>query len=199
MGIRRQPETGQRADPVAGFQRSRARGFLRTGQGRRVAARGFRKIRRGGWAGVERPVQRLFDAVRRYRFQQRARMSACSRIRVAAMTGIAHFYLGNLEEAWSRFREAMRLDDAQGRFGSPPIGGSDTSVFLRGYGAWFRAFQGYLDEAAALVDEARAIANDKNHAYSEAWTLSLMAEVRLREGRYAEAEATANQAMDLCD
>jgi ATP/maltotriose-dependent transcriptional regulator MalT len=70
---------------------------------------------------------------------------------------------------------------------------------LRGYGAWFRAFQGNFDEAAALVDEARAIAIDKNHAHSEVWTLSLMAEVRLREGRYAEAEATANQAMDLCD
>src|SRR5262245_66286802 len=99
MGIRRQPETGQRADPVAGFQRSRARGFLRTGQGRRVAARRFRKIRRGVWAGLERPVQSIFDAVRRYRVLQRARMSPVSRIRVATTTGIAQFYLRNTEEA----------------------------------------------------------------------------------------------------
>jgi DNA-binding winged helix-turn-helix (wHTH) protein/tetratricopeptide (TPR) repeat protein len=148
------------------------------------------------WSGRFKDFLMLFDVIDS---EQLARMSAVSRIRVAAMTGVAHFYLGNLEEAWSRFQEAMRLDDAEGRTGSPPIGGSDTTVFLRGYGAWFRAFQGYLDEAAALVDEARAIAIDKNHAHSEVWTLSLMAEVRLREGRYAEAEATANQAMDLCD
>lgn len=148
------------------------------------------------WSGRFKDYLMLFDVIDS---EQLARMSAVSRIRVAAMTGVAHFYLGNLEEAWSRFQEAMRLDDAQGQVGSLPIGGSDTSVFLRGYGAWFRAFQGYFDEAAALVDEARAIAIDKNHAHSEAWTLSLTAEVRLREGRYAEAEATANQAMDLCD
>jgi DNA-binding winged helix-turn-helix (wHTH) protein/tetratricopeptide (TPR) repeat protein len=148
------------------------------------------------WSGQFKEFLMLFDLIDSERL---ARLSAVSRIRVAAMTGVAHFYLGNLQEGWSRFQEAMRLDDAQGRIGSPPIGGSDTSVFLRGYGAWFRAFQGYLDEAATLVDEARAIAIDKNHVHSEAWTLSLMAEVRLREGRYAEAEATADEAMELCD
>src|SRR5215831_2347782 len=172
MGIRRQPETGQRADPVAGFQRSRARRFLRTGQGRRIAARRFRKIRRGVWAGVERQVQRLFDAVRRYRFRTAREDVSVQPNPRRGDDGDCTFLSGQSRGGM----EPLPGSDAARRCPGPVWEPADWRVghecFLAGYGAWFRAFQGYLDEAAALVDEARAIAIDKNHAYSEAWTLS---------------------------
>jgi ATP/maltotriose-dependent transcriptional regulator MalT len=59
--------------------------------------------------------------------------------------------------------------------------------------------QGYLEQAAALAEQAARVGVQRNHAFSLAWARSFQARSMVVQGHYAEAEDLMTQAMALCD
>jgi class 3 adenylate cyclase/predicted ATPase len=127
------------------------------------------------------------------------RLGPTTRTRAGAMDGICNFYLGRFEESWRSLERAIRLDDAEPCTAAHPILACDPAIVLRAFGARVRAFQGYLDTASRLADEAIMIAELRNHAFSLTRAHMTAAHVLLLCGRYAEAEASATQMITLAE
>jgi class 3 adenylate cyclase/tetratricopeptide (TPR) repeat protein len=121
-----------------------------------------------------------------------------ARIHLDFLKGAGNYRQGNFDEAWRMIVQAIARDDAEPRTAARPIFGGDPAMIMRTYGNLLRICQGYLEQAAALAEQAVRICELRNHAFSLAMAKCAQARSELVRGRYAEAEDIATQTIDLC-
>jgi predicted ATPase len=113
------------------------------------------------------------------------------------------FFLGHFSEALDEADRAIAIDDAMVASGSDGahlfLYGERPGIVSRLYSGWALWFLGFADRAVGRFDEALALAESLNHAYSMAFSLAFAAHMRNNRRDFAQALRYAESAYDIAN
>jgi class 3 adenylate cyclase/tetratricopeptide (TPR) repeat protein len=127
------------------------------------------------------------------------RLGPHTRVHLLIMRGIANFGVGEHATAWEQTTTARVLDDKNPAALENPFGGADPAVVARVYATLPGLPLGIVDDSLSLVQEAVAIARNRNHSFSLAWALLSASRLYNVAGRFGEALSLGKEANALCE
>jgi predicted ATPase len=85
------------------------------------------------------------------------------------MAGTSHFFLGDLDRAWTHLAEGIALYEVQQHNALLARYGQDPGLVCLVYGAWLLWLQGYADQALARLHAALTLAQQCQHPWCMAF------------------------------
>jgi tetratricopeptide (TPR) repeat protein len=120
-------------------------------------------------------------------------------VHVWVMMGGAYYHAGTLQESLTCSERAVELDDAVNCTHKAPWAAADPAIVARDYVEMVARLTGDFARSLAVSEQCMAIALDRGHLFSTVWaSVSRISALRCF-GRYAEAIACADRALEICE
>ena len=120
-------------------------------------------------------------------------------VHVWVMMGGASFHRGDFQQSLAFSERAIELDDRVNCTHKAPWAAADPAIVARDYLEMACRMMGYFDRSLALSEQAMAIALDRGHLFSIVWASECRVCALGSFGRYAEALACADRAIEICE
>ncbi len=120
-------------------------------------------------------------------------------VHVWVMMGGASFHRGDFQQSLAFSERAIALDDRVNCTHKAPWAAADPAIVARDYLEMACRMMGYFDRSLALSEQAMAIALDRGHLFSIVWASECRVTALSSFGRYAEALACADRAIEICE
>jgi len=121
------------------------------------------------------------------------------RVLAEATNGVSRFCLGDLKDAESAFAAALALDEDAQCTHRNPFAGGDPAVSVRSYYSWISFILGFPSRSLRVADDAMQAAERSDHPFSLVWGVLARTRALLRNGLFAEAEASASLVLELAE
>jgi DNA-binding response OmpR family regulator/class 3 adenylate cyclase/tetratricopeptide (TPR) repeat protein len=143
-----------------------------------------------------RDVMEIGDAILR---GSQDRLRPETLVHAWVMLAGANCHVGEFNESLACSEKAIELDDTVNCTHKAPWAAADPAIVARDYAEMAARTMGYFDRSLAFAEQSMAIALDRGHLFSIAWA-SVSRIFALRSfGRYAEAVACADRAIEICE
>ncbi len=120
-------------------------------------------------------------------------------VHVWVMMGGANYHAGAFEKSLACSEKAIELDDQVNCTHKAPWAAADPAIVARDYVEMVARLMGNFERSLAISERSMAIARDRGHLFSVVWaTVSRVSALR-SFGRYAEAVACADHAIEICE
>ena len=120
-------------------------------------------------------------------------------VHVWVMMGGASFHRGDFQQSLVFSERAIELDDRVNCTHKAPWAAADPAIVARDYLEMACRMMGYFDRSLTLSEQAMAIALDRGHLFSIVWASVCRIFALSGFGRYAEALACADRAIEICE
>jgi len=115
------------------------------------------------------------------------------------MMGSASYHLGEFPQSLAFSEKAIELDDQVNCTHKAPFAAADPAIVARDYVEMASRIMGHFARSLSVSEQSMAISLDRGHQFSIVWA-SVSRVFALRNfGRYAEAVACADQAIEICE
>jgi tetratricopeptide (TPR) repeat protein len=115
------------------------------------------------------------------------------------MMGAAYCHIGEFRQSLAFSEKAIALDDAVNCTHKAPYGAADPAIVGRDTIEMASRMMGHFTRSLAVSEQSMAIALNRGHQFSVVWA-SVSRVFALRGfGRYAEAVACADHAIEICE
>ncbi len=122
-----------------------------------------------------------------------------TRVHLWVMMAGASSHIGEFEQSLGYAEKAIELDDAVACTYKSPWAAADPAIVARDYVEMAARMMGHFERSLAVSEQSMAIAVDRGHLFSVVWaTVSRVSALR-NFGRYAEAVACADRAIETCE
>jgi class 3 adenylate cyclase/tetratricopeptide (TPR) repeat protein len=122
-----------------------------------------------------------------------------TRVHVLVMMAGATCHSGDFERSLAFAGKAIELDDEVNCTHKAPWAAADPAIAARDYGAMVSRLTGEFERSLAVSEQSMAIAMDRGHMFSIAWACVSRIFALGGVGRYAEAAACADRAIEICE
>jgi class 3 adenylate cyclase/tetratricopeptide (TPR) repeat protein len=156
----------------------------------------------GGFAASLWSAARFDEVLRLLRplaLDDAPKLKPMSRVFLAVLIGLARFSLGELDEARAATEDAMRELEAMPAADRIDISGVDPRVVALTQSVSVSVHQGLLDRADADTRRAMAIAQERDHAPSKSWAMSLARWMAYRQGDMETSVRLSQQLLELAE
>ena len=120
-------------------------------------------------------------------------------VHVWVMMGRASCHAGEFQQSLAFSEKAIDLDDKVNCTHKAPWAAADPAIVARDYVEMVSRLTGHFERSLAISEQSMAIALDRGHLFSIVWA-SVSRVFALRGfGRYAEAVACADRAIEICE
>jgi tetratricopeptide (TPR) repeat protein len=120
-------------------------------------------------------------------------------VHVWVMMGGANYHAGSFEESLACSEKAVELDDQVNCTHKAPWAAADPAIVARDYVEMVARLMGNFERSLAISEQSMAIALDRGHLFSVVWASVSRVSALRSFGRYAEAVACADRAMEICE
>ena len=120
-------------------------------------------------------------------------------VHVWVMMGGANYHAGSFEELLACSEKAVELDDQVNCTHKAPWAAADPAIVARDYVEMVARLMGNFERSLAISEQSMAIALDRGHLFSVVWASVSRVSALRSFGRYAEAVACADRAMEICE
>jgi len=114
------------------------------------------------------------------------------------MMSSASYYSGDFQASLYFSEQAIELDDRVNCTHKAPIAGADPAIVARDYLEMALLMMGHLERALSVSEQSMAIALDRGHLFSIVWAGVSRIAALASFGRFVEAIACADHALDIC-
>jgi DNA-binding response OmpR family regulator/class 3 adenylate cyclase/tetratricopeptide (TPR) repeat protein len=122
-----------------------------------------------------------------------------TRVHLWAMMGGASSHIGDFQQSLAYSEKAIELDDEVACTHKSPWAAADPAIVARDYVEMAARMMGHFERSRSVSEQSMAIALDRGHLFSVVWaTVSRVSALRIF-GRYAEAVACADRAIEICE
>lgn len=143
-----------------------------------------------------RDVMEIGDAILR---GSQNRLRPETLVHVWIMLAGASCHIGEFEKSFACSEKAIELDNAVNCTHRAPWAAADPAIVARDYAEMAARTMGLFDRSLAVAEQSMTIALDRGHLFSIVWA-SVSRIFALRSfGRYAEAVACADRAIEICE
>ena len=120
-------------------------------------------------------------------------------VHVWVMMGGASCHTGEFQQSLAFSEKAIDLDDKVNCTHKAPWAAADPAIVARDYVEMVSRLTGHFERSLTISEQSMAIALDRGHLFSIVWA-SVSRVFALRGfGRYAEAVACADRAIEICE
>ena len=120
-------------------------------------------------------------------------------VHVWVMMASASSHIGEFQQSLAFSERAIELDDVVNCTHKAPWAAADPAIVARDYVEMASRLMGDFDRSLAVSEQSMAIAQDRGHLFSVVWaSVSRISALRIF-GRYAEAVACADHAIEICE
>jgi len=115
------------------------------------------------------------------------------------MMGGASFHMGDFPQSLAFSERAIELDDKVNCTHKAPWAAADPAVVARDYLEMACRAMGYFERSLTIAEQGMAIALERGHLFSIVWASVCHVFALGSFGRYAEALASADRAIEICE
>ena len=127
------------------------------------------------------------------------RLSPETRVHLWVMMGGASSHIGEFQQSLAFSEKAIELDDEVACTHKSPWAAADPAIVARDYVEMAARMMGHFEWSLSISEQSMAIALDRGHLFSVVWaTVSRVSALRIF-GRYTEAVACADRAIEICE
>jgi DNA-binding response OmpR family regulator/tetratricopeptide (TPR) repeat protein len=127
------------------------------------------------------------------------RLRPQTRVHLWVMMGGASSHIGDFQQSLAFSEKAIELDDEVTCTHKSPWAAADPAIVARDYVEMAARMMGHLERSLSVSEQSMAIALDRGHLFSVVWaTVSHVSALRIF-GRYTEAVACADRAIEICE
>lgn len=119
-------------------------------------------------------------------------------VHVWVMLSGASWHVGEFERSLSYSEKAVSLDDEVNCTHKAPWAAADPAIVARDYIEMSARMMGQFERSLAISEQSMVIALDRGHLFSIVWASVSRISALRGFGRYAEAVACADRAIDIC-
>jgi tetratricopeptide (TPR) repeat protein len=121
-----------------------------------------------------------------------------TRVHLWVMMGGASSHIGEFQQSLACSEKAIELDDEVACTHKSPWAAADPAIVARDYVEMAARMMGHFARSLSVSEQSMAIALDRGHLFSVVWaSVSRVSALRIF-GRYAEAVACADRAIEIC-
>ncbi len=120
-------------------------------------------------------------------------------VHVWVMLSGASWHVGEFERSLSYSEKAVALDDEVNCTHKAPWAAADPAIVARDYIEMSARMMGQFERSLAISEQSMVIALDRGHLFSIVWASVSRISALRGFGRYAEAVACADRAIDICN
>ena len=120
-------------------------------------------------------------------------------VHVWVMMAGASCHAGEFQQSLAFSEKAIELDDKVNCTHRAPWAAADPAIVARDYAEMVFRLTGQFERSLAISEQSMAIALDRGHLFSVAWASVSRIFALGSFGRYAEAVACADRAIDICE
>jgi DNA-binding response OmpR family regulator/tetratricopeptide (TPR) repeat protein len=120
-------------------------------------------------------------------------------VHVWVMMGGASWHAGEFERSLAFSEKAMKLDDEVNCTHRAPWAAADPATVARDYVEMASRTMGQFERSLAVSEQSMTIAVDRGHLFSIVWASVSRISALRSFGRYAEAVACADRAIEICE
>jgi tetratricopeptide (TPR) repeat protein len=120
-------------------------------------------------------------------------------VHVWVMMGGANYHAGAFDESLACSEKAIELDDQVKCTHKAPWAAADPAIVARDYVEMVARLMGNFGRSLAISEQSMAIALDRGHLFSVVWASVSRVSALRSFGRYAEAVACGDRAMEICE
>jgi class 3 adenylate cyclase len=156
----------------------------------------------GGYAASLWSAARFDEVLRLLRplaLDDAAPLKPMSRVFLAVLIGLARFSRGELDEARAATEDALRELESMPPADRIDISGVDPRVVALTQSVSVSVHQGLLERADADTRRALAIAQERDHAPSKSWAMSLARWMAYRHGDHETSVRLSQQLLELAE
>ena len=122
-----------------------------------------------------------------------------TRVHLWVMMGGASSHIGEFLQSLAYSEKAIELDDDVACTHKSPWAAADPAIVARDYVEMAARVMGHFERSLSVSEQSMAIALDRGHLFSVVWaTVSRVSALRIF-GRYAEAVACSDRAIEICE
>ena len=122
-----------------------------------------------------------------------------TRVHLWVMMGGASSHIGEFLQSLAYSEKAIELDDDVACTHKSPWAAADPAIVARDYVEMAARVMGHFERSLSVSEQSTAIALDRGHLFSVVWaTVSRVSALRIF-GRYAEAVACSDRAIEICE
>lgn len=120
-------------------------------------------------------------------------------VHVWVMMGGANYHAGAFEESLACSEKAIELDDQVNCTHKSPWAAADPAIVARDYGEMVARLMGDFQRSLAISEQSMGLALDRGHLFSIVWASVSRVSALRSFGRYADAVACADRAIEICE
>jgi tetratricopeptide (TPR) repeat protein len=120
-------------------------------------------------------------------------------VHVWVMMGGSSWHVGEFERSLTFSEKAIELDDQVNCTHRAPWAAADPAIVARDYVEMASRMMGQFERSLAVSEQSMAIALDRGHLFSIVWASVSRISALRSFGRYAEAVACADRAIEICE
>jgi tetratricopeptide (TPR) repeat protein len=120
-------------------------------------------------------------------------------VHVWVMMGGASCHAGEFQQSLAFSEKAIELDDKVKCTHKAPCAAADPAIVARDYVGMVSQLMGRFERSLAISEQSMAIAMDRGHFFSIAWASVSRVFALGGFGRYTEAVACADRAVEICE
>ncbi len=120
-------------------------------------------------------------------------------VHVWVMMGGASCHAGEFRQSLAFSEKAIALDDKVNCTHKAPWAAADPAIVARDYVEMVSRLTGHFERSLTISEQSMAIALDRGHLFSIVWASVSRVIALAGFGRYAEAAACADRAIEICD
>jgi len=115
------------------------------------------------------------------------------------MMGGASCHIGEFPQSLAFLEKAIELDDKVNCTYKAPWAAADPAIVVRDYVEMASRMMGHFDRSLSISEQGMTIALDRGHLFSLVWASVSRISALGIFGRYAEAVACADRAIEICE
>ena len=127
------------------------------------------------------------------------RLRAETLVHVWIMMASASSHTGEFQQSLAFSERAIELDDVVNCTHKAPWAAADPAIVARDYVEMASRLMGDFDRSLAVSEQSMAIAQERGHLFSVVWASVSRVSALRTFGRYAEAVACADHAIQICE
>ena len=120
-------------------------------------------------------------------------------VHVWVMMGGASCHAGEFQQSLAFSEKAIELDDKVNCTHKAPWAAADPAIVARDYVEMASRMMGHFERSLAISEQSMAIALERGHLFSTVWASVSRVFALGGFGRYAEAVACADHAIEICE
>jgi DNA-binding response OmpR family regulator/class 3 adenylate cyclase/tetratricopeptide (TPR) repeat protein len=127
------------------------------------------------------------------------RLRPQTRVHLWTMMGGASSHIGDFQQSLTFSEKAIELDDEVACTHKSPWAAADPAIVARDYVEMAARMMGHFERSLSVSEQSMAIALGRGHLFSVVWATVSRVSALCMFGRYAEAVAFADRAIEVCE